>query len=257
VGEPAIELSGGHGSAAELVERLRAQRAAWEARPAVRSLYQDWHSMIVERLASVPGETVELGAGFGAFPEHHPAAVATDILPTPWTQRTVDAESLPFEDRSVANLVMTDVIHHLPHPPRLFAEAERALRPGGRLIAVEPYCSPISGFAYRHFHCEGADPDVDPFAERPLSGPDPLDANNALVTLIFWRGLERFRALWPELRVAERRRFALLAYPLSGGLEGRRLAPDLVVRGLARIEPLLAPLAPLAAFRCLIVLERR
>jgi SAM-dependent methyltransferase len=257
VGEPAIELSAEHEPGEGLVERLRVQRAAWEARPAVRALYRDWHAMIVERLADVPGETIELGSGFGAFGEHHPAAVATDVVATPWAARTVDAEALPFEDGSVANLVMTDVIHHLPHPARLFAEAERVLRPGGRLIAVEPYCSPISGFAYRRFHREGADTDVDPFADQPLSSTDPLDANNALATLIFWRGLERFRALWPGLLVAERRRFSVLAYPLSGGLEGRRLAPDLVVHGLARIEPLLAPLAPLAAFRCLIVLERR
>jgi SAM-dependent methyltransferase len=257
VGETAIELSAGHGSGGELVERLRAQRAAFEARPAVRSLYRDWHSMIVDRLAAVTGETIELGSGFGAFAEHHPAAIATDVVPTPWAERAVDAEALPFDDGSVANLVMTDVIHHLPHPPRLFGEAERVLRTGGRLIAVEPYCSQVSGFAYRHFHREGADPDVDPLADAALSSTDPLDANNAVVSLIFWRGLERFRELWPRLRVAERRRFSVLASPVSGGLEGRRLAPDLVVRGLARLEPLLAPLAPLAAFRCLIVLERR
>ena len=257
MGKALVELSAGHPGDAELVGSLRRQREAWDARPAVRALYHGWYEMIVARLAAVPGDTVELGCGIGTFKEVYPDVIATDVAPTPWAERTADAERLPFEDASVANLVMTDVIHHLPRPGRLFGEAERVLRPGGRLIAVEPYCSPVSGFAYRHFHREGSNARTDPFADVPHSSTDPLDANNALPTLIFWRGANRFRSLWTGLDLVERRRFAFIAYPLSGGFEGRKLAPDLVVGGLQRIESVLIPLAPLAAFRCLVALERR
>ncbi|MGH2953096.1 MAG: class I SAM-dependent methyltransferase [Solirubrobacterales bacterium] len=258
MGEALIELTSTHDDLdARLVEPLRRQREAWEARPAVRALYADWYAMIVARMAEPPGDSIELGCGIGTFKELCPQVVATDVAPTPWADRVADAERLPVADASVANLVMTDVLHHLPSPALLFDEAERVLRLGGRLVAVEPYCSLLSGFAYRRFHREGADPGVDPFAEAPQSSADPLDANNALPTLIFWRHLQRFRERWPALVPVERRRFAYLAYPLSGGFEGRRLAPDLVVGALRRIEPALAPLAPLAAFRCLVVLERR
>lgn len=242
---------------AQLVASLRAQRDAWEARPAVRALYREWHEMIVARLSRAEGETVELGCGFGAFKEVYPPALATDIQPTPWADAVADAEALPFADGSLANLVMIDVLHHLPHPGRFFTEADRVLAPGGRMIAVEPYCSGLSGIAYRRFHREGANTRVDPFGASAQSSDDPLDANNALPTLIFWGHAERFARDWTTLSVLDRKRFAFLAYPASGGFEGRRLAPDGLVRGLARIERLLSPLAALAAFRCLIVVERR
>jgi SAM-dependent methyltransferase len=255
MGAAGIEVAAEAGTDEGLLRGLRSQRAAWDSRPAVRDLYRAWYALIVDRLAPPPGDAVELGCGIGSFKEFHPAVIATDVAPTPWADRIADATRLEFDDGSLANLVMTDVIHHLQSPSRLFAEAERVLRPGGRLIAVEPYCSPISGLAYRRLHREGADPGVDPFAERQ-SSDDPLAANNALPTLLFWRHLDRFRALHPLLRVAERRRFALLAYPLSGGFEGRRLAPDRAIGGLRRLEPKLSALAGLGAFRCLIVLER-
>ncbi len=49
----------------------------------------------------------------------------------------------------------------------------------------------------------------------------------------------------------------MLAYPLSGGFTGRPLVPAGLGLRLRRLEPLLTPLAPLLAFRCLVVLERR
>jgi SAM-dependent methyltransferase len=239
-----------------LVATLAAQRRTWERRPALRSLYRAWYEQMVTRLAGPPGETVELGCGIGSFKEFYPAAIATDVQATPWAERLADAEQLPFEDGSLANLVMADVIHHLPHPTRLFAEAARTLRPGGRLIALEPYYSPVSGLAYRFAHHERADPRVDPFSGIAKSTADPLDANNALPTVLFWRQHVSFTERFPSLPIVERRRFALLAYPLSGGFTRRQLLPDRALQRLHSFERVLRPLAPLAGFRCLVVLER-
>ncbi len=212
--------------------------------------------MAIARLATGPGQNIELGCGFGAFREAASGTIHSDVAPTPWADVVIDAEDLPVEDGSVRNLVMFDVLHHLPHPLRFFAEAERVLAPGGRIVAVEPYCSLISRAAYRHLHREGADMGVDPFAGDAQSSEDPLDANNALPTLFFWRYLEKFASSFPHLSVGERSRFAFFAYPLSGGLEGYRLAPDGVVGGLARFEPRVQPLASCFAFRCLVAVER-
>jgi SAM-dependent methyltransferase len=238
-------------------EQLRVQRAAWERRPLLRALYAEWFDGVVQQLSDADGPTVELGCGIGMFKEFRPETVATDVMSTPWADAVVDAQQLPYEDSSVANFVLIDVLHHLPRPQQFLAEAERALRPGGRVVMVEPYCSPISTPLYRVFHFERTDFAVDPFGDQAQSDSDPFDSNQALSTLIFWRHLEEFRARHPRLDVARRERFALLAYPLSGGFTGRQLVPHNLFGALKVAERLLRPLAPLAAFRCLVALEKR
>jgi SAM-dependent methyltransferase len=238
-------------------ERLSIQRAAWERRPLLRALYAEWFERVATELSRAEGPTVELGCGIGTFKEFLPSTVATDVVSTPWTDAVVDAQRLPYADSSVANFVLIDVLHHLPHPGRFLAEAERALRPRGRVVLVDPYCAPISTLLYKVFHFERTDLHVDPFGEEAQSGNDPFDSNQALSTLIFWRHLEQFRARYPGLEIVTRERFALVAYPLSGGFTGRQLVPHGLLGALRFAERRLRPLAALTAFRCLITLEKR
>ena len=48
------------------------------------------------------------------------------------------AESLPFEDESFDVVLSTQVLEHVPDPPRALAEAVRVLKRGGRLILTVP-----------------------------------------------------------------------------------------------------------------------
>jgi SAM-dependent methyltransferase len=240
----------------ELHELLQSQLAAWNARPLLRRLYTEWYEEIAGRLAAVAGPTVELGAGIGRFKELYPSIVATDVEPTSWTDEAVDAEALPYENGSLANLVLVDVFHHLARPASFLDEARRTLVPGGRVIVLDPYCSLVSTPAYRLFHRERTDLRVAAFDEEAEVAASPLASNQARTTLAFFREADRFRERWPELSMVERRRLALLLYPLSGGFSGRRLVPAVLYRPLSVVERALAPLAPLLAFRCLVVLER-
>jgi SAM-dependent methyltransferase len=240
----------------EFMETLLTQREAWERRPLVRELYGDWYARMAQDLSAVSGPTIEIGCGIGSLKEHLPGVIATDVFDTQWTDRVVDARRLPFSDASVANLVMVDVLHHLPEPVGFLEEGRRVLVPGGRVVMLEPFCSPISTRLWRRFHHEPVEFDVDPFSRMAQSQENPWDANSALPTLIFWRDLDRFEARFPEFEVIVRERLAWLLYPLSGGFSGPRLAPYRLRRVLGRIEALV-PLAPLAALRCLVTLERR
>ena len=183
-----------------------------------------------------------------------PNVVATDVEPTRWAEATVDAHELPYADSSLANLVLFDVFHHLRDPARFLDEARRALRPGGRVVLVEPYCSPVSTPLYRRFHHERTDLRVDPFAPDPQLGA-AMEGNQALPTLAFFRYEAELRRRWPELRIVRRRRFAFLLYPLSGGYSRTPLVPRALYRPLRILEEALSPLASLLAFRCLVVLE--
>jgi SAM-dependent methyltransferase len=240
-----------------LLETLDRQADAWNKRPLLRALYREWQEVAAARLSAIPGESVELGAGIGRFKDVAPSVRATDVETTPWVAEVVDAENLPFDAATVANLVLFDVFHHLARPARFFDEARRVLAPGGRVVIVDPYCSPLSTFAYRRFHRELTDLSAPPLEPDERVAASPLASNQARATLVFFRHADRFRRRWPELEIIERRRFAVFLYALSGGYSRRPLAHAALYRPLAAVERLLAPLAPLAGFRCLVVLERR
>jgi SAM-dependent methyltransferase len=243
--------------AEELAAALREQEAVWQRRPLLRRIYREWYELVASRLSPVAGPTVELGAGTSRFKEVVPDVVATDVEPTGWADAVVDAERLPYVDRSVANLVLIDVFHHLARPARFLDEAVRTLAPGGRVVLLEPYCSPVSTFAYRHFHHEDVELESDAFADSPELDASPWTANTARPTLAFFHEADTLHERWPGLDLVERRRLSLFLYALSGGYSRRQLVPSGLYRPLAALERLLAPLAPLLAFRCLVVLERR
>jgi ubiquinone/menaquinone biosynthesis C-methylase UbiE len=49
-----------------------------------------------------------------------------------------DAAALPFRDASFRTVFVRDLLHHVPEPARVLAEAVRVLAPGGRLCILEP-----------------------------------------------------------------------------------------------------------------------
>jgi len=241
----------------DLVQTLRDQEQAWQERPVVRQLYHEWYEALVERLSNVDGISVELGSGIGRLREVAGTRVAlTDVEKTPWVEDAVDALDLPYADGSVANIVLLDVFHHLADPVRFLNEADRALARGGRLLMIEPYCSPLSTPLYRAFHHERTDLRADAFSPDATVAQGAFASNQALPTLVFFRGLEEVRRRWPELRPIERKRLALFAYPLSGGFTGRPILPSRLYPAARLVERALRPVAPLMAFRCLVVVEK-
>jgi SAM-dependent methyltransferase len=237
-----------------LADSLREHERAWNERPLLRRMYREWFELLASRRARVPGRTIELGSGIGRLREAVPDLATTDVEVTPWADAVVDAGALPYGDDELANVFMVDVFHHLSRPAAFLDEARRALAPGGRVVMLEPYFSPVSTLGYR-LHHEPADLAADGFAES--ASTDPLDANQAQTTLAFFRQRAEYERRWPELPIAETRLLALFVYPLSGGFSRRQLIPTALYRPLSAVERVLSPLLPLAATRCLVVLERR
>jgi len=103
------------------------------------------------------GVSVEVGAGPGFFKQTLPSVISTDIVWCPWLDAVADAQKLPFQSSTVANIFGVDMLHHLASPMTFLLEAQRILLPGGRLILVEPWVTPFSYFIDRYFHQEDCD----------------------------------------------------------------------------------------------------
>ena len=236
---------------------LDSYRGIWQRKPVLRAVYGDYYRRMAMQLK--PGPTLELGAGSGQLREHLQDVVLTDIQTAPWLDAAADAQALPFRTASFANIVMLDVLHHVENPPRFFAEAARVLKPGGRIVMLEPAITPLSGWFYRYLHPEPVDMAQDPFAS-PAADPErsPYDANQAIPTLFFRRHRDKFEHHFPDFRLSRVRYLSLFAYPLSGGYRRWSLLPAFLVRPLLIVEDgLLGLLGPAMAFRLLVLLERR
>ena len=236
---------------------IAAHRKRWRSKPGLRAVYGDFHRLMAAR--RVPGRTLEIGGGAGHGKGFLGDAISTDILCAPWLDAVCNAQSLPFGEASFDNIVMLDVLHHLARPAAFLAEAARVLRPGGRLVMLEPAITPLSWLVYGFLHHEPVVMGADPLADDAAAGPrDPFDSNQAIPTLMFGRHRRRFEAAFPELAIVELRRLSLFAYPLSGGFKAWSLIPGAAVGPVLRLEAMLEPLlGPLMAFRQLAVLERR
>jgi SAM-dependent methyltransferase len=251
----------------------------WLKRPLLRKIYNGYFAEMLSLLAS-PGDAqgrfgviLELGGGSGNFKEFfaqqpRPAGaslgtlIASDIVPTRHCDLAADATALPFADDALDNIVMQDVLHHIPQPLKFFAEAQRTLRRGGRVVMTEPYISPASRLVFRLAHPEpvvpsalifGADGGPDP---SPLRGKGAFASNQATPTRLFYKDLEKFQARFPRLRLVARRRRSLLVYPLSGGFSGPQLLPRFLQSPAFLAERLLRPFAGLMAFRLVVALEK-
>lgn len=239
-----------------MIDTLAEHRQVWAEKRCLRLIYGSLHRRIAE--ACRPGRTLEVGGGIGNLKERLGDVVTTDIQAASWLDVVADAQEMPFADHSFDNLVMMDVLHHLPHPARFFDEAARVIRPGGRLVMVEPAITPASWPFYHFLHQEAVRLDADPLGEAPLcSATDPYDANQAVPTLLFGRHRARFAARFPAFRLDSRRYLSVLAYPLSGGFKRWTLLPGPLADAALAIDEALAPLlGRLMGFRLFVVLTR-
>jgi len=237
-------------------EPLEDYRGLWESKPVLRVVYDDFYDRIVA--ACRQGLTIEIGGGIGNLKRRLPHVVATDIQSASWLDCVADAQRLPFADSLAANIVMVDVLHHLEFPLVFLREAARVLRPGGRVLMVEPAITWGSTLFYRLLHHEPVRMSADILLDgSPDPGRNPYQSNQAIPTLLATRDKERFHSLCPALRIERVEWFSLVAYPLSGGFKPWSLIGPGAAGRTLRFERAIEPvLGRLAAFRMLLVIEK-
>jgi SAM-dependent methyltransferase len=180
--------------------------------------------------------------------------LTSEIFLMQGVELVMDGKELPFAQGSVRAIVMTDVFHHLPDCRQFLESAARCVRPGGRIVAIEPWVSDWSRFVYGRLHHEPFDPGSREWAfprQGPLSG-----ANGALPWMVFERDRHIFEREFPQWRIEAIRPFMPIRYLVAGGVSMRGFAPGWTFGAFRSLERLTGRLARRTAMFAHIMLIR-
>jgi len=189
----------------------------------LNAIYREWYAMQIARLPDLPGHTLEIGSGAGFLDELTSNLITSEVFFCPFVDLIMNAMQMPLPAESTRAIVMTDVFHHIPDVEQFLCEAERVLKPGGRIIMIEPWVTGWSRWVMDHFHNEPMDVKVEEWqfpSKGPLSG-----SNQALPWIVFDRDRDLFSERHPRLKISSIQPFMPFRYLLSGGVSMRALAP--------------------------------
>jgi SAM-dependent methyltransferase len=239
-------------------DTYRIHREIILSKPFLLNIYEVFYGYLIEPFKGSELEKlkiVEIGAGGFNANFFYPTIITTDLHQTPFIKQIENAHALSFEDSSVDGLVMIDVLHHIPHPELFFKEVFRCLRPGGKLVMLEPYYGPWASLVYKNFHHEPWS-DCEEW-DIPLESTGRLSvANMKMPHNIFIRDIAKFKRLYPELEVTNIKKINFFYYLLSGGLSYRCLIPAFLGSFVFWLERLLKPLSSLLGMHMVVEIKK-
>ena len=206
---------------------------------------------------------LEIGSGTSPLKRFHPNVVTSDVLELDYLDLVFDCHEIDklvrIQDNSLDVITLTNVLHHLKSPIEFLNAAAAKLKPGGKVIATEPYFSMLSSFIFKYLHHEPvgfriSKPELDE-VEGPLAS-----ANIALPWLIFYQRRDWLERLNENYNVGSLlvRPFSALSYMMTGGISRKLPIPGLLYRATFPIDLALSRYFPslCASFFTLILIRR-
>jgi SAM-dependent methyltransferase len=206
---------------------------------------------------------LEIGSGTSPLKRFYSNVVTSDVLELDYLDLVFDCHEVDklvrIEDNSLDAITLTNVLHHLKRPIDFLNAAAAKLKPGGKVIATEPYFSVLSSFIFKYLHHEPiafriSEPELDE-VKGPLAS-----ANIALPWLIFCRRrdwLERLNENY-DVHGLSVRHFSALSYMMTGGISRKFPIPGLLYRVIFPIDLALSRSFPwLCASFFTLILTRR
>lgn len=172
-------------------------------------------------------DVLEIGSGTSPLKFFYRSVTTSDILPLPYLDCHFDCHAVDTAEclggRTFDIISLTNVLHHLHRPLDFLKKASARLRPGGKLVMLEPYYSFLSTVIFKTLHHEPSFLDA-AVTDGGNEGQGPLStANMAFPYLAFFRTPGFARRLAPEYDPdkASVRYFTGLSYMLTGGISRR------------------------------------
>lgn len=203
-----------------------------------RELYRDQFKDLPNPAAL---SILEIGSGTSPLKQFLPNVITSDVLDLDYLDLVFDCHEIDkldaIGDNSLDIITLTNALHHLKSPIVFLNRAASKLKPGGKLIATEPFFSLLSTVIFKHLHHELVDFGISQPELTHMEGP-LASANIALPWLIFFRKREWLRCLSDKFDLASfsTRPFSALSYMVTGGISRRLPVPRFFYRMLFPVD---------------------
>lgn len=178
---------------------------------------------------------LEIGSGTSPLKQFLPNVITSDVLDLDYLDLVFDCHEIDrlvaIEDNSLDVITLTNVLHHLKSPIAFLNRAATKLKPGGKVIATEPFFSQLSTVMFKYLHHEPIDFGISEPELRNVKGP-LASANIAVPWLIFFRQrkwLQRLNGSY-DVGTLSVRPFSALSYMITGGISHRLPVPHSLYR---------------------------
>jgi SAM-dependent methyltransferase len=206
---------------------------------------------------------LEVGSGTSPLKQFLSNVVTSDVLDLDYLDLVFDCHEIDevdaIRDESLDVITLTNVLHHLKSPIEFLNRAANKLKPGGKVIATEPFFSLVSTPIFKYLHHEPVNFEISEPELKNVQGP-LASANIALPWLIFFRRRDWADNLSENYDVANCsvRFFSALSYMATGGISHKLPVPSWLYRAFFPIDLFLGRCFPrVCASFFTIVLSRR
>lgn len=230
-------------------------------KPMMREVFSEFYDMCIaldkKYFSDSKAKRVEIGAGVSFFKKKHPEILSTDIKNAENLDMVVDAQNMPFEDKSVRAIYGINCFHHFPNPNLFFNELERVLDTGCGCVLIEPYYGAVASRFYKKiFDTETFDMTQKEWVNESLGYMN--GANQALSYIVFTRDKKKFEMLYPNLEIViQKPLYNYMRYLLSGGLNFRQIVPSVFSPVIKLFELVLRPFNTIFALHHVIVIRKK
>ena len=226
----------------------------WQKKPQLRYFYKQEIFRRILDFSDPKGVSIEIGSGPGFLKSVMPALICTDIEKGPRVDCFVDATRMPFKNNSVDEFIGVDVIHHFDQPGSFFKLALRSLKPGGRIIFVEPWAGSFGYLFYRFVHHEDCRRVETPFGPAFTDDKSPMDGNAMIARQCLVESKRQLQSY--GFKTVHRSFFGCFSYLLTGGFQPWS-APKWLIKLMMKMEKLLPQsVMRIIGVRMVIVLEK-
>jgi SAM-dependent methyltransferase len=203
-----------------------------------RELYRDQFKDVPDPITL---SILEVGSGTSPLKQFHSNVITSDVLDLDYLDLVFDCHDIDkvdaIKDNSLDVITLTNVLHHLKKPIEFLNRAASKLKPGGKVIATEPFFSVVSTLIYKYLHHEPVVFEIVEPELAELHGP-LASANQALPWLIFFLRHEWLQRLDDSFDAANLsvRPFSALSYMATGGISRRLPIPHFLYRPFFSID---------------------